>query len=436
MRYLGNGILIFLSLFANSFLSAQTKSALFLGNSYTYYNNLPLLVSNLTLSMGDTLEYDMNAPGGYRLMNHATNTTTYQKIDSRDWDYVFLQAQSQEPSFTPEEVEVDVFPYAKKLADTIRYNYACTELVFYETWGRLNGDELNCDTWPPVCSYWGMSNRLLIGYLLMARQNMASIAPVGLAWQQVRLEEAEHGINLYASDGGHPSVAGSYLAACVMYRTIFKKKIENANFYSTLDSSTAVYLQSKANRVFESDFLYELNDTIYNENFVFDYATWHQEGHSVLAELQIDLNAFEITCHNHSVNAETYNWQFGDGNISTDLEPIHNYSTAGQFMVQLAASNSCSVDSAAMQIEIIETSVQIPDQIRPSLSINNGNINIQGLKSQYKSLDLYNLNGLHIQHQDISGKDFVGLTDKLSQKALLLRLTLETGESISYKIVF
>ncbi len=85
MRYLGNGILIFLSLFANSFLSAQTKSALFLGNSYTYYNNLPLLVSNLALSMGDTLEYDMNALGGYRLKNHATNTTTYQKIDSRNW---------------------------------------------------------------------------------------------------------------------------------------------------------------------------------------------------------------------------------------------------------------------------------------------------------------------------------------------------------------
>ena len=37
---------------------AQTKNVLFLGNSYTGVNNLPLLTYNLALSLGDTINYD------------------------------------------------------------------------------------------------------------------------------------------------------------------------------------------------------------------------------------------------------------------------------------------------------------------------------------------------------------------------------------------
>lgn len=58
-------------------VSAQMKRVLFLGNSYTYANNLPLLVKNIAASAGDILYTDSNTPGGYTLgyspIQHLTN---------------------------------------------------------------------------------------------------------------------------------------------------------------------------------------------------------------------------------------------------------------------------------------------------------------------------------------------------------------------------
>lgn len=58
-----------------------TKKVLFIGNSYTSANNLPLLIDEMANSTGDVLIHDANTPGGYRLMNHATNVTTLNKIN-------------------------------------------------------------------------------------------------------------------------------------------------------------------------------------------------------------------------------------------------------------------------------------------------------------------------------------------------------------------
>ena len=67
---------LFIILFAVAF---QTKSiaqpptkvrALFLGNSYVTVNNLPLLIKNVASSVGDTLIYNDNSPGGYTFNNH------------------------------------------------------------------------------------------------------------------------------------------------------------------------------------------------------------------------------------------------------------------------------------------------------------------------------------------------------------------------------
>ena len=55
---------------------SQSKRVLFIGNSYTAYNNLPLLTQNIALSFNDTLITDSNTPGGHRFNNHSTNATT------------------------------------------------------------------------------------------------------------------------------------------------------------------------------------------------------------------------------------------------------------------------------------------------------------------------------------------------------------------------
>lgn len=51
------------------------------------------MVSEMANSTGDILIYDSNTPGGFRFMDHASNSTNLTKISSNNWDYVALQGQ-------------------------------------------------------------------------------------------------------------------------------------------------------------------------------------------------------------------------------------------------------------------------------------------------------------------------------------------------------
>ena len=116
-------ILFFLSLIHHSFAqSHQKRKVLFLGNSYTYVNNLPQLIKDIALANGDTLVFDSNCPGGHTFNNHFNNATSLAKINAQAWDCVILQAQSQEPSFSPGQVAAQTLPYAIKLDSLIKNN--------------------------------------------------------------------------------------------------------------------------------------------------------------------------------------------------------------------------------------------------------------------------------------------------------------------------
>ena len=115
-------ILLFIFLLLNiSLVVAQsTKKVLFLGNSYTEVNNLPLLLKQMAASNEDELSFDSYTPGGYRFINHNSDPTTLSNINSATWDYVVLQAQSQETSLSQAQMEAEVFPYATSLSNIIR----------------------------------------------------------------------------------------------------------------------------------------------------------------------------------------------------------------------------------------------------------------------------------------------------------------------------
>ena len=118
----------------------QTKEVLFVGNSYTYYNDLPNLVQQIALSFGDTLIHESSTPGGSSFSAHTTNTQTLGKISQQQWDYIVLQAQSQEPSLSPGYVNANVYPAVQSLIDSIEQSSLCIEPLFFMTWGRKNGD--------------------------------------------------------------------------------------------------------------------------------------------------------------------------------------------------------------------------------------------------------------------------------------------------------
>lgn len=258
----------FLVLSNTLIISAQTRKVLFIGNSYTAVNNLPLMIANIATSMGDTLQYDSNTPGGYTFNLHSTNVTTLNKIAAQDWDYVVLQAQSQEPSFPPAQVESNTYPYADTLVRKVLENDSCTRVLFYMTWGRKNGDAANCASYPVICTYEGMQARLRSSYLEMAQLNEQEVAPVGAVWKKIR--ESDSTLELYQADESHPEVTGTYVAACTFYCSLFHKPLNSSVFVPAgVTTTQASLIQQTANEIVFDSLSVWMIDTV-NQHAVFD----------------------------------------------------------------------------------------------------------------------------------------------------------------------
>ncbi len=242
---------------------SQKKSILFIGNSYTYYNGgLDVMLKNFALSMGDTLEVESLTIGGATFQNFASNSQTYELINSRAWDYVVLQEQSQTPAFPPSQVEWQCYPYAKQLCDSVYANDSCTQVLFFMTWGHKNGDVNNCQNYSVLCTYEGMQSRLRESYLEMAEDNNASAVPVGVAWKYIR--ENYPDFELYQSDNSHPTELGTYLAACTFYSSIYRQSAEGATFVSNLSADDAAVIQEVAsNIVLDSLVTWRIKEDLY-----------------------------------------------------------------------------------------------------------------------------------------------------------------------------
>ncbi len=246
-------ILLIFALFFGAQANAQTsKRVLFLGNSYTYVNNLPQITADIATSMQDTLFFDANNLGGYTLRQHSTNAVSRAKIAAGNWNFVVLQEQSQLPSFPINDVQNLVFPYATRLDSLINAQNVCTETMFYRTWGRKNGDAQNCPNFAPVCTYRGMDSLLNERYLTMANLNHAVVSPVGAVWKYLRQHHAN--IELYDADESHPSQAGSYAAACCFYTAIFRRNPLLIPYNYSLSAADADAIKNAVKQVVFDDF--------------------------------------------------------------------------------------------------------------------------------------------------------------------------------------
>lgn len=317
---------------------AQTKNVLFLGNSYTGVNNLPLLTSNLALSLGDTINYDSNTPGGYTYQGHATNATSLAKIAQGNWDFVVLQEQSQKPSFPPSQVATEVYPYAQILVDSIKSANACAEPLFYMTWGRKNGDAGNCASYPPLCTYDGMQGRLRESYMEMSADNDCSVSPVGAAWKYVR--DNYPTIELYSADESHPSINGSYLAACVHYASMFRESPVGASFISAVTAIDAAILQEAAELV--------VLDSL---------STWRIGDNDVVASFTSNTVNGSTAFFENGTNGTAYSWDLDDGNTETAASFSYTYLNDGTYNVELIATNGCDSDTVSQQVTINTTGI-------------------------------------------------------------------------------
>ena len=209
---------------------------LFIGNSYTYVNDLPGTLAALARSGGHVVETGMAASGGWTLTQHSNSAQTLDQLGSAKWDYVVLQEQSEIPSMESSRNQ-EMYPAARWLVQKIRQNGA--QPVFFLTWAHRDG-------WPEngLADYESMQLQTNQGYLAIANELSARVAPVGYAWLTAWLQDP--GVGLWQADGSHPSVQGTYLAACVFYAVLFRQSPEGLRYTDGLPAKTARYLQSLA----------------------------------------------------------------------------------------------------------------------------------------------------------------------------------------------
>ena len=309
----------------NSAHAQQSKHVLFIGNSYTQVNNLPQMVADAAASMGDTLIYEANTPGGCTFSQHCTNQSmTF--IRQGGWDAVVLQEQSQLPSFPQSQVENECFPYAQHLVDSVYAHGWCTEPMFYMTWGRENGDQQNAQFFPVLGTYEGMDSMLCLRYMQMASDNDASVCPVGRVWRYLREDHGE--ISLYQSDGSHPSVAGSYAAACAFYTMLFHRNPEEITYEASLDSETARVIRGAVRRV--------VYDTL---------ASWQRVPPRVQVVEVDTLRYMSCSFALEFSDCDTVLCDWGDGTsevfVPTASNVRHLYADTGNYTITLTAVRHC-----------------------------------------------------------------------------------------------
>ena len=230
--------------FANeAFTQGQKIRVLFIGNSLTFVNDLPHMVADLARSRHVDMECDMYAPGGHTFFEHAADPLLRAKIDQGTWDFVVLQEQSQIPALDQTYVQQYIYPYAQKLSESVRKANPQARVVFYMTMAKKNGDRQTISGRSEVLTYDAMQRRINASYTVMAQHNSALLAPVGVAWANVRARNKS--LELYA-DEKHPNLLGTYLAACVITDVILKDNPGELSNPPQIDRGTAIYLQRMA----------------------------------------------------------------------------------------------------------------------------------------------------------------------------------------------
>jgi len=224
------------------------RSILFLGNSYTHYYQMPQLFEGLAESAGCKVHVEYVAPGGSRLKRHAAPGDSLAKIGERSWDLVVLQNFSQLPSQPLDKVVSNTLPHVSTLVRAIRHNNPSTEILYYVTWGRRDGDKRYCASNPLVCTFAGHGEALHRGYSLYQQRLGGTLADVGSSFLQVKRDRRAPFTHreLYDGDGSHPSLKGSYLAASVFFATVFHASPEGLAYPGELSETSARYIQQVA----------------------------------------------------------------------------------------------------------------------------------------------------------------------------------------------
>lgn len=257
--------------------STGSPNFLFIGNSFTGQNDLASIFENIVqdgipewkdLVLSRAIEEDQRTLGAHLMYadgsNGDENLLRQTLVTNPDpWKWVTLQDQSQVPGFY--QWHWQGTEYWRSTQAAIELNDYVANLggqtMFFMTWGWRDGDEDNKGIFP---NFLAMQDHLAIGYnrykdVTSTSSRPTYVAPVGLVFKTIYNDEVDAGgdplgsaslfQSLYAGDGQHPSIKGTYAAALTIYTSMTGMDPRNINWFPpSLDETTGRHLQDAVGR--------------------------------------------------------------------------------------------------------------------------------------------------------------------------------------------
>jgi hypothetical protein len=215
---------------------------LFIGASYLTVNDLPAIFESMAEAAGKEVFVGRRLQPGHYLDFFAQDPVTAEAIGAQEWDYVVVFGGCQTVGY-PETHHLIMgngakhhpYPALEALKRKVQENHSQTRLVMIMPWAFEDGM-----TWiaGQGDDYFAMQEKIRENTLAWADALDFVVAPVGMAWKEV-LEWGPPEHYLHASDWNHPAARGSYLAAAVVFSTLFRESSEGVSYKWVLTEADA-----------------------------------------------------------------------------------------------------------------------------------------------------------------------------------------------------
>ena len=331
--------------FLKSANAQDTLKILFIGNSMTYVQDLPGLLTNLASSNGKTVITAQNTPGGYFLSDHVTDPVSLSLM-AQGFDYIVVHEQSSgniQPVIPGSPITRPI-----GIIDSIAKTN-CSKILLYATPGYP-------ETHPwSVEPYEDMQAEIIYKYTMTARSVRAAYLPTAHAFRDV-INNYPTITDMWASPTDyHPGLKGQYLHACVLYSVLYNESAVGSPAPLGISISDANMLQQTAwSQVKDSAYVhgyYKLNQ--------------FQTGFSIHSD------SLDVTVRDSSssmINKKIIYWGDGDSSL---IKPdpfldfntaTHNYTQVGNYtIIQKVWWSECDSGEVIQNISLPLSNNQIDD---------------------------------------------------------------------------
>jgi len=201
---------------SNKVPDSEKMKVLFVGNSYTYNNDLPGQLKAMADDHSDVLSIEIKSltPGGTKLKDHLDSSFTMSVLKDGEWDIVIFQGNSLETLKDPIGFKESALTLSEIAIE------AGIKVYFFETWARKENDAIYSESWSGG-SPAEMQKKISSAYASVTEEVRATVIPIGRTWNDFIKIYSE--IKLHSTDGSHPTPHGSYLSACTIFAVLFKQ---------------------------------------------------------------------------------------------------------------------------------------------------------------------------------------------------------------------